>query len=89
MSCLFGPIEISTHLVTTDERRRTLLEWLSPDDFEEIHERQVNKRCKNTGQWLLDDPRFLTWRDASQSSILRCHGACRLQLCIHSVRDSC
>ena len=70
------PIDLSYSLeYGIDERRRKILKWLSPDDFEEVHERHVKKRFPNTGQWLLDDPRFISWRDETQSSILWCHGA--------------
>ena len=55
--------------------RRKTLKWLSPDDFEETHDRYFKKRFKNTGQWLLDDPRFGQWRDEAQSSLLWCYGA--------------
>lgn len=49
--------------------------WLSPDDFEQTHERNLQKRFEKTGQWLLDDHRFIGWRDEAQSSLLWCHGA--------------
>ena len=57
------------------EMHRKILEWLSPDDFEETHERHFKKRFKNTGQWLLDDSRFRNWRDETKSSLLWCYGA--------------
>lgn len=57
------------------EIRRKILKWLSPDDFEETHERHFRKRSENTGQWLLSDPRFENWRDKAQSSLLWCYGA--------------
>ena len=60
--------------------RWEILRWLSPDDFEGTHERHFRKRFENTGQWLLDDPRFISWRDGAQSSMLWCHGARRLHL---------
>ena len=58
-----------------DSKRRKILKWLSSEDFEETHERHFQKRFENTGQWLLDDPRFISWRDGIQSSLLWCHGA--------------
>ena len=58
-----------------DEERRKILIWLSPDDFEQTHEGHLKKRFEKTGQWLLDDPRFMSWRDDEQSSLLWCHGA--------------
>lgn len=65
------------------EMRRNILRWLSPDDFEETHDRHFKKRFGNTGQWLLDDPRFVDWRDKTQSSILWCHGARKSYLAIY------
>ena len=59
-------------------KRRKILKWLSFDDFEETHERHFQKRFENTGQWLLDDPRFTGWRDGAKSSLLWCHGARKL-----------
>lgn len=56
--------------------RRKILSWLSSaEDFEETHERHFQKRFQNTGQWLLDNPRFIGWRDGVRSSLLWCHGA--------------
>ena len=63
-----------------NETRREILKWLSSDDFEETYERNFKKRFQNTGQWLLDDPNFVDWRDGAESSILWCHGARKLQL---------
>lgn len=61
-----------------NEMRRKVLEWLSPDDLEETHGRYWSRRLDNTGQWLLDDPRFQNWRDEAQSSVIWCHGARKL-----------
>ena len=63
-----------------NETRRNILRWLSRDDFEETYERHFKTRFKNTGQWLLDHPRFMNWRDGVQSSLLWCHGARKLHL---------
>lgn len=61
-----------------DERRRKILEWLSSDDFEETHEMHFKKRFRSTGQWLLNDSRFISWRDEGQSRLLWCSGARKL-----------
>ena len=58
-----------------DKTRREILRWLSSDDFEGTYERHFKKRFENTGQWLLDDPRFINWRDSAKSSLLWCYGA--------------
>ena len=60
------------------EMRRKILEWLSPDDFDETHERHFQKRFNNTGQWLLKDSRFKNWRDEAKSGLLWCYGARKL-----------
>ena len=69
------------------EMRRRILEWLSPEDFEETHDRHFKKRFENTGQWLLDDPRFRYWRDETQSGLLWCYGtrksAIHVYLCVN------
>ena len=62
---------------------RKILRWLSLDDFEGTYEKYFEKRFKNTGQWLLDDPRFIDWRDGTQSSLLWCYGARKLQSYIY------
>ena len=56
------------------------MRWLSPDDYENTHNSHFNKRFKYTGQWLLDEPDFIEWRDKLQSSLLWCHGARKLKL---------
>lgn len=61
-----------------NETRRGILRWLSLEDFEDTHERHFKKRFENTGQWLLDDPRFISWKDGAKSSLLWCHGARKL-----------
>lgn len=58
---------------------RVVLKWLSSDNSEGTHERYFNKRFENTGQWLLDDPCFINWRDEAQSSLLWCYGARKSQ----------
>ena len=61
-----------------DKIRRKILRWLSLDDFEGTYERHFKKRFENTGQWLLNDLRFINWRDGAKSSLLWCHGARKL-----------
>ena len=68
------PLYKCTIDLDTDERRREILRWLSPDDFEDTHHKHFKKRFGNTGQWLLDDIRFTKWKDEAQSSLLWCHG---------------
>ena len=59
-----------------NDRRRKILEWLSPIDFKETHEGHLKKRFQSTGQWLLDNPNFIKWRDdKAHSKLLWCQGA--------------
>ena len=61
---------------------RRKLKWLSPNYFEDTHDRHFKKRFGDTGQWLLDYSRFKYWRDEAQSSLLWCYGARKLSPCI-------
>ena len=60
-----------------DNNRRKILKWLSPDDYDETHERHWKKRFDNTGEWLIDDDRFSVWMDTENSGLLWCYGARR------------
>ena len=71
--------EDEKHRLEADKKHRDILRWLSPDDFEEIHDKHFRKRYKGTGQWLLNDHRFVNWRDNAQSCLLWCHGARKLK----------
>lgn len=68
-----------------DEERRKILRWLSPDDFEQTHEKHLKKRFGKTGQWLVDDPRFINWRSGALSSLLWCHGARKSYIKLYAV----
>lgn len=72
---IYPLVKDNTRRQGTNETHQQILSWLSPDDFEETHEDYYRKRSRKTGQWLLDDPRFIDWRDQTQSSLLWCHGA--------------
>lgn len=56
--------------------REQVLEWLSTFKHEEKHHDIRMPRMKGTGEWLLNEGAFRTWRDNSKSrdSILWCHG---------------
>ena len=80
------------------EMRKKILTWLSPDDFEGTHQGHFKKRFENTGQWLLNDPRFKDWKDETKSKLLWCHGARRsyiyfIPICanlyISGLRENC
>jgi hypothetical protein len=52
-----------------------IFKWLTPSKPREAHLRMREHRLPGTGQWLLEKPEFIAWRDEEQaSSILWCHG---------------
>lgn len=64
------PIEISGLIHNLEARRKTILNWLSPDDFDSRHLEISGKRQRNTGQWLLQEPRFKNWIDKHPDFLL-------------------
>jgi hypothetical protein len=46
--------------------------WLSPLSFEDDIQRcqDITDLCPNTGNWLINDPRFSTWLHEDQEPIL-------------------
>lgn len=51
-----------------------LLQWLSPVPFSRHHKRHSESRLPGSGQWLLDHPQYVRWRNSSSSSIFLLHG---------------
>ncbi|KAJ5666742.1 hypothetical protein N7462_011151 [Penicillium macrosclerotiorum] len=56
-----------------EEEMREIIRWLSPLDFEAKHQDIFARHQEGTGQWLLDDDRFVGW-ERGQSRILWCPG---------------
>lgn len=51
------------------------LKWITATKPTEAHLRVRERRLAGTGQWLLEKPEFIAWRDEEQAgSILWCHG---------------
>nr|XP_036582598.1 ankyrin repeat protein [Colletotrichum truncatum]KAF6791303.1 ankyrin repeat protein [Colletotrichum truncatum] len=44
-----------------DERKREILDWITPLDFASQQTDNLERRQEGTGQWLLDSPEFRTW----------------------------
>jgi len=58
-----------------DAKDFEMLRWLTPFKYEETHIQICEKRLPGTGQWLLENPEFVAWRDQDAvSNILWCHG---------------
>ena len=49
-----------------------ILRWISQEPYID-HHKQAGV-LQGTGQWLLQDPKFLAWQNESASSILWLHG---------------
>jgi hypothetical protein len=60
----------------TRERQRRNFDavkgWLSPLSFEDDFQRcqDITDSCPNTGQWLLNDQRFIVWLDEDREPVL-------------------
>jgi hypothetical protein len=55
------------------EERKTIAFWLSSLNFKTVQSETLQKHQPGTGQWFLESPVFLDWRDG-QSKILWCPG---------------
>ncbi|KAJ7818834.1 vegetative incompatibility protein HET-E-1 [Mycena olivaceomarginata] len=56
-----------------DTKRRTIIEWLSPLNFF-LRQQDISKtRQQGTGEWLLDDPKFKSWK-SNPGQVLWCSG---------------
>jgi hypothetical protein len=61
-----------------ENKRNKILRWLSPT-IPSTNYHQALKMChSNTGQWFIEDERFLEWKESS-SSLLWLHGKRKLQ----------
>ena len=55
-------------------KRAEIMQWLSPEPYIQHHKQAKQGVLAGTGQWLLTDPIFETWKKESASSILWLHG---------------
>lgn len=53
---------------------REVLSWLSQIPFVRHHARHSESRIPGSGEWLLDHPQYLSWKNSSNSLILLLHG---------------
>jgi hypothetical protein len=60
--------------VLQNSKHLELLRWLSPVPFSSHHKRHSESRIPGSGEWLLNHPQYLTWRNTSSSSVLLLHG---------------
>jgi hypothetical protein len=62
-----------------NEQREELLNWISSDDYEEVHDTIYAKKHAGTGEWLLQMDEFRAWDNSRTSALLWCHG--KRELC--------
>ena len=53
--------------------------WLDPPDPSINHNNARNKYFENTGQWLLDDEKYLTWKQ-QPNSLMWINGICECHI---------
>ena len=57
-----------------EEMRRNFMNWICTTDFEKEHALTFEKRYKDSGDWLLEEPIFEQWFDVTNSCVLWCYG---------------
>ncbi|VUC25174.1 unnamed protein product [Clonostachys rosea] len=56
------------------EQRKKILQWMSAEPYIQHHKQTKSEVLKGTGNWLLQNPSFLRWKNESASSILWIRG---------------
>lgn len=57
------------------EKRKCVLDWLSPEHFHGKHDEIRKRRQPNTAQWILQTPEYVGWRMCqNQGRLLWGHG---------------
>ncbi|KAK2745972.1 ankyrin repeat protein [Colletotrichum kahawae] len=52
-----------------DEKKREILDWITPIDFAAQQIDNLERRQEGTGQWLLESPEFQTWIDEDRKTL--------------------
>ena len=62
-------------IVYLDEKRRRILEWLSPINMHDKQKDTYSRRQEHTGEWLLKKKEFVDWMEGDDSNVtLWCPG---------------
>jgi hypothetical protein len=56
------------------KEREELLNWISQDDYEDVHDTIYAKKHAGTGEWLLQTDEFRMWYSSPISTLLWCYG---------------
>jgi hypothetical protein len=60
------------------EKRRKILEWISPGDFSSRHEAVSKERVERSGTWFLRGDTYQNWLNGTASNLLCCQGIRKL-----------
>ena len=56
------------------EKRKKVLEWISPIDFSSQHEKLRSVRVSDSGRWFLESTEFIDWVDSHDATSLLLSG---------------
>ncbi|GKZ38746.1 hypothetical protein AbraIFM66950_011182 [Aspergillus brasiliensis] len=62
------------HNALQENERSELLQWLSTVPVQQHHREILGSVLAGSGEWLLNEPRFLNWKDSSSSETFWLHG---------------
>jgi hypothetical protein len=75
---ILGFVQEQKHMIQVNiqrETRRNILDWISTLKHYQKHQLIQASRAQNTGMWVLQEDKFIRWRDdSSLSNVLVCHG---------------
>lgn len=67
-------IENLVEMARHQEEKSSFLSWVSTIEFEKVHQDIYAKKCEDTCDWLIKEPKYQEWSNSSTSSLLWCYG---------------
>ena len=58
----------------TEQKRHRVLDWIPSMPFGRTQENSYERRVEGSGNWLIEHPEFITWRESLKSTLLWVHG---------------
>ncbi|GKZ81649.1 hypothetical protein AnigIFM56816_006170 [Aspergillus niger] len=62
------------HIALKENERSELLQWLSTVTIQQHYKEALASVLPGSGEWLLNEPRFVNWKDSSSSETFWLHG---------------
>ncbi|KAK0435991.1 hypothetical protein EV421DRAFT_1739854 [Armillaria borealis] len=63
-------------VLIADDKAEKVARWLTPSDYVAVQQGKLKERVGNTGEWFLESPGFMSWKDGStESRTLWCPGS--------------